>query len=96
MKAADLLNEAAELVSGPRAEQHGDMLDNFENIAEMLNAFMRIRRDLTEPLTASQVAICMALMKIARTQSGAADNPDDLLDAAGYIAIASDLSDDER
>jgi len=95
MKAADLLSEAAELVSGPRAEQHGDMRDNHENIAELWNAFLRIRRDPVAPLTGSQVAICMALVKIARTQTGD-DNADDLCDAAGYCGIASELNDDER
>jgi hypothetical protein len=94
MKAADLLREAAALIAGPRAEMHGDMRDNHENIAELWNAFLRIRRDPTEPLTGAQVAICMALVKIARTQTGD-DNPDDLRDAAGYCAIASELTDDE-
>jgi hypothetical protein len=94
MKAVDLLNEAAELIDGPRAEQHGDMQDNHENIAELWNAFLRIRRDPVAPLTGSQVAICMALVKVARTQTGD-DNPDDLRDAAGYCGIASELTDAE-
>ena len=94
MKAVDLLTEAAELVSGPRAAQHGDMRDNHENISELWNAFLRIRRDPTEPLTASQAAIMMALVKIARTQTGD-DNADDLRDAAGYCGIASELTDAE-
>jgi hypothetical protein len=90
MKAADLLREAAELVSGPRAEQHGDMHENFENIAELWNAFLRIRRDPTEPLTASQAALMFALAKIARTQLGEV-NADDYCDGAAYPAIAGQL-----
>ena len=91
MKAAELLLTAADIVSGDRADQHGDMRECHENIAEIWNAFLRIRRDPAAPLSGSQVAICMALLKIARTQTGE-ENPDDLLDAAGYIAIAGELS----
>lgn len=94
MKAADLLRQAAELIAGPRAELHGDMRDNHENIAELWNAFLRIRRDPVAPLTGADVAICMALVKIARTQTGEY-NPDDLRDAAGYCGIASELTDAE-
>ena len=91
MKAAELLLAAADIVSGDRAAKHGDMRECHENIAEIWNAFLRTRRDPAAPLSGAQVAICMALLKIARSQTGE-ENPDDLLDAAGYIAIAEELS----
>lgn len=93
MNAADLLTAAAALVSGDRADQHGDMLLNHENIATMWNAYLVIRQPGCH-LMPDDVAIMMALMKVARTQSGDA-NDDDLTDAAGYLGIASELGDDQ-
>ena len=94
MNAADLLTAAADLVSGDRAQQHGDMLLNHENIATMWNAWLSIRREPAAPAKPYDVAIMMALVKIARTQSGDA-NDDDLTDAAGYLAVASQVGDDQ-
>ena len=94
MNAADLLTAAADLVSGDRADQHGDMLLNHENIATMWNAWLCIRREGGCHLMPDDVAIMMALMKVARTQSGE-DNDDDLTDAAGYLAVASQVGDDQ-
>jgi len=94
MNAADLLTAAAGLVSGDRADQHGDMLLNHQNIAALWNAWLCIRREPGAPLTAADVAMMMALMKVARTQSGDA-NDDDLTDAAGYLAVASQVGDDQ-
>ena len=94
MNAADLLTAAAGLVSGDRADQHGDMLLNHQNIAAMWNAYLSIRREPGAPLTAADVAMMMALMKVARTQSGFA-NDDDLVDGAAYLAVASQVGDDQ-
>ena len=93
MNAADLLTAAADLVSGDRADQHGDMLLNHENIATMWNAYLVIRQPGCH-LMPDDVAIMMALMKVARTQSGA-DNDDDLVDGAAYLAVASQVGDDQ-
>ena len=92
MNAADLLTAAAGLVSGDRADQHGDMLLNHQNIAAMWNAYLSIRREPGLHLMPDDVAMMMALMKVARTQSGHA-NDDDLTDAAGYLAVSSQVRD---
>ena len=92
MNAADLLTAAADLVSGDRADQHGDMLLNHQNIAAMWNAYLSIRREPGLHLMPDDVAMMMALMKVARTQSGHA-NDDDLTDAAGYLAVSSQVRD---
>ena len=94
MKAGDLLRSVADLVDAPRAAQHGDMRICHKNIATFWNIFLAMRRDPLAPLEPADVATMMALLKIARTQTGA-DNPDDLFDAAGYIAIAAELNDAE-
>lgn len=91
MRAIDLLKKAGELVSGERADQHGPMYENHTCIARMWNAYLANRdTPYHQNLTASDVAIMMALLKIARTQRGE-DNPDDLVDAAGYVAVASQV-----
>ena len=85
-KTAELLQEAINLVTGERARQHGDLLGNHQNIARLWSAYLK-----TE-ITAPQVAMMMALLKIARTGTGAY-NADDFTDAAAYACISGELRD---
>ncbi|CAH1677667.1 DUF6378 domain-containing protein [Chelatococcus sp.] len=91
MKAGCIASQAAELVSGDREHQHGDKRDNFERIATLVNAYLRIRRDPVAPLDAVDVGHIMVLTKLARTQSGSM-NVDDWIDLCGYAACAGDLA----
>jgi hypothetical protein len=84
MKAQETLKIAASLVSGDRAKKHGDMFHSHDRIAKLWSAY------LGKKLEAHDVACLMALLKIARTQCGET-NPDDHIDAAGYMAIAGEL-----
>jgi hypothetical protein len=87
MKPADLLTQASQLVSDTRAATHGDAHRNHWNIARLWNAFLSIRPEPADPLSPRDVALMMALLKVARTQLGD-HNADDYVDAAGYVAIA--------
>src|SRR6185312_13172503 len=79
-KAHDILANAASLVSGERAVSHGtDKRRNHWNIAQLWNGYLAIRDEPARPLDAQDVAVMMALLKIARTQYGAV-NQDDFLD----------------
>jgi hypothetical protein len=89
--AVEILNTAAKLVGGDRDRTHGNKRENFRAIAELLNAYMRIRRDATAELDEIDVGHIMALLKIARTQTGS-PNADDWIDGAGYLACAGELS----
>jgi len=91
VKAQDILRQAASIVEGDRAILHGDKAENFARIAKLWNAYLSIRSDPYSKLDGSDVAILMALLKIGRSQSGAY-NPDDAIDAAGYLGIAGELS----
>ncbi len=93
MKAGDILTTAAGLVDGDRQETYGDLKQNHDKIATLWNAYLSIRREPTAPLNAQDVAHLMALLKVARTQLGA-DNIDDSVDGAAYLAIAGELSGD--
>lgn len=91
MKAAEIATRAAELVGGNREQQHGTKLQNFTNIATLWNAYLAIRREPGSPLTATDHANMMVLLKVARTQSGSF-NPDDHLDMTGYSACAGEVA----
>ena len=91
VSAEDIALGAVRLVGGERSRQHGDKSANFRNVAALWNAWLEIRRDPAAPLDGHDVAQMMALMKKARTQTGA-HNPDDYVDDVGYSAIAGQLA----
>lgn len=91
MKATEIAAKAADLVGGDRDRQHGQKRDNFFRIATVWNAWLAIRRNQHEQLTAHDVGVMMALMKAARTQSGS-HNEDDYVDGAGYFACAGEIA----
>jgi hypothetical protein len=84
MKAQVTLKIASSLMSGDRAKKHGDMFHSHDLIAKFWSAY------LGNTVNAHDVACLMTLLKIARTQCGET-NPDDYVDAAGYMAIAGEL-----
>lgn len=84
--AQDVVAEAARLVGGDRAAQHGDKLENFTKIARLWSAYLRNAGFLGD-LDAGQAADMMELLKVARRQSGGF-NPDDYIDGAGYAGVA--------
>lgn len=89
MRAHEVLTQAADLVAGDRDRAHGGKVENFTNTAALWNAYLGGR--LTTPLTATDAALLMALMKIARTKSGAL-NLDDFVDGAGYLGCAGEIA----
>lgn len=84
LTSAQMLKTADALVSGERQKDYGHPLDNFTNIAELLNAYLNNSLRLTghASLQAENVADIMILLKIARLQNGHHD--DSVLDIAGY------------
>ena len=83
MTAQSVLTKAAELVSGDRAEAHGDMWETHDNIARLWNGYLHN----VKSLTAHDVANMMELLKIARRKSGKRKE-DDYVDGAGYAGVA--------
>ena len=84
-----ILTEAAELVKGARAKQHGDYTKLQSRIAELWSAY------LATPVNASQVAFCMTLLKVARDEVGDF-NKDDGRDGTAYTALWAALSYQEK
>lgn len=85
MKNDDILNIASQLVNNDRNDQHGDMTTNHINITKLWSAYKGVE------FTAHEVAVMMALLKIARTKIGKV-NPDDYVDACGYLGIAGEIA----
>ena len=80
-----ILTRAASLVSGERARQHGDYTQLQSRISELWSAYLKV------PVSAAQVAFCMALLKVARDEVGEF-NQDDGEDATAYTALWAALS----
>lgn len=83
----DFINVALDIVTGDRQKKHGDKIRNHCNIASMWSSY------LGKEITARDVALMMALLKIARTKTGS-HNDDDYVDGIGYMAIAGEISED--
>lgn len=87
---ADLLQEAHDMVTGPRAESYGEAAANHSRIADMWNVWMRNRSWAKHGvITPYDVAMMMGLVKFARCQHHPAH--DSHCDIAGYAAIAEDI-----
>ena len=89
--AKDFCERAGELVSGDRQNTHGDKRRNFDNIAQLWNGYLKIRRDPQAPLDARNVGQMFVLVKIARGELGAY-NEDDALDQVGYSLCVAEIT----
>lgn len=83
MKRADVLDEAKACVCGQREEDYGKPEDNFRVIADLWSAYRN------EKFTPVDVAMMMALLKIARIKTGTA-TADSFVDLAGYAACGAE------
>ena len=86
MKRADILENARRCVCGDREQDYGKPEDNFQAIAELWNAYTG-----QELFNAVDVAMMMALLKVARIKTGAV-KADSFVDLAGYAACAGEIA----
>jgi len=84
MNTGKFLKEAISLSGIDRQKDYGDKVDNHNNIARLWSAYLEIE------IEAHDVAIMMALLKIARTKLGAVSK-DTYIDMAAYSAIAGEI-----
>lgn len=84
MNRLDTLKAAAECVCGSREEDYGSPEDNFGVIAALWTAYTGT------DITPKDVAMMMALLKIARAKAGS--KPDTYIDLAGYAACGAEIS----
>ena len=83
MKTKEFLSKANVLVEGDRQKDYGDKLHNHSNISKLWSAYLDI------DIQPHDVAIMMALLKVARTKFGQ-PTADTYVDAAAYMAIAGE------
>ena len=85
MARAKVLRTAEKYVCKDRAAQHGDMEDNFQTIAKYWGVH------LGTEVTATDVAVMMTLLKVARIKGNAA-HTDNWVDGCGYLACGGELA----
>jgi hypothetical protein len=82
MNAGDFLTEAKAIIQD-RGMDYGHPSDNMSRTALLWSAYLEL------PIHDYQVAMCMALVKVARTmETGKVDN---IIDGAAYFAISGQL-----
>ena len=92
MTRADILKEAEKCVCGQRQQDYGSPEDNFTTIAYLWTVYLAAESDgkLAFNITAKDVAMMMALLKVARIARG--DSLDSFVDLAGYAACAGEIT----
>lgn len=85
-----ILEEAKKCVCGKREQDYGSPEDNFSQIAELWTAYCR-HRIIFKP---TDVAMMMALLKIARIRNGGGTG-DSFVDLAGYAACGGEINSSE-
>ena len=83
MQNGNILPEAHALINAERQGDYGPPSASFARIAALWSAY------LGHTVTGKDVAVCMALLKLAREANR--HKRDNLLDAAGYIGLAADM-----
>lgn len=87
MNRSDILRTAEQYITKDRAATHGDAEDSFSTIAHYWNVYLKDKPHIS----AFDVAMMMALFKVARMQSNG-KHLDNYVDLAGYCAIAGELA----
>lgn len=84
MKRAGILEAARVCVCGEREQDYGTPEDSLSLIGKLWTAYMGIT------FTSNDVAMMMALLKVARIKNG--DKADNFVDLTGYAACAGEIA----
>jgi hypothetical protein len=87
MNAGDFLTEAKAIIQD-RGMEYGHPSDNMQRTASLWASYLEM------PITDYQVAMCLALVKIARSME--TGKTDTYIDLAAYAAIAGQLHTEEN
>lgn len=91
MKRSTVLDRARECVCGDRDQEYGSPENNFRLIADLWNAYLG-EFDGELVIKPKDVAMMMALLKIARIKTGF--KADSYIDLAGYAACGAEIDPD--
>jgi len=95
-KREELLHDAATVVAGERDVEYGGPEDSFTAIADHWNAYLkntRLPHTVNVTLDATDVSLMMALLKVARLETGGTKKRDTWMDLAGYAACGWEVTD---
>lgn len=92
MNRDEAIQKAIEIITGDREQEYGEPENSFETIAEFWEAYLTAREGA--PIRDWDVAVMMALLKIARIANGKFKE-DSYVDAIGYLAIGAELASEE-
>jgi len=84
-KRGNVLLEAHEVINGQRQDRYGNPEDSFRVIAKLWSTW------IGKELFPRDVAMLMALLKVAREKHGAGKT-DNYVDGCGYLALAADMA----
>jgi hypothetical protein len=87
VNAGEFLNEAKAIIQD-RGMEYGHPSDNMQRTAALWSSYLEM------PITDYQVAMCLALVKIARSME--TGKTDTYIDLAAYAAIAGQLHTEEN
>ena len=88
MDREDVLEKAAELISGDRQATYGDAKEMHQLIGDLWSAYLGVE------VGAVDVAALMVLMKVARSK-GARKHADNWVDICGYAALACEMEESD-
>ena len=98
MTRSEILDTAKKCVCGQREQDYGSPESNFQIIADLWNAYLGKHccsnvdgYACLDDLTPTDVAMMMALLKIARIKNGGGTG-DSFVDLAGYAACGGEIS----
>ena len=89
MTRSEILDEAKKCVCGQREQDYGSPESNFQIIADLWNDYLGFS-DHDYDITPTDVAMMMALLKIARIKNGGGTG-DSFVDLAGYAACGGEI-----
>ena len=93
---ADILDTAKKCVCGQREQDYGTPESNFQLIADLWNDYLfPSLHENKAVISATDVAMMMALMKIARIRNGGGTG-DSFVDLAGYAACGGEINVNEK
>lgn len=91
---AEILDSAKKCVCEDRNGQYGEPEDSFKYIAQYWQIYLRhncLSSDGEFVISPADVAMMMALFKIARIETAEMSSLDSYVDAAGYIACGGGI-----
>ena len=91
---AEILDSAKKCVCEDRNGQYGEPEDSFKFIAAYWEIYLRhncVSQGADVCVTPADVAMMMALFKIARIETAEMPSPDSYVDAVGYIACGGGI-----